>query len=51
MVASSRSEARQAAAEAKAERRQETKTKATAFVVYYLMAGLLAYAGWAGING
>jgi hypothetical protein len=44
-------EARQAAAEAKAERRQESRTKAIAFVIYYAMAAVLGYAAWAGING
>jgi len=46
-----RYEAKEAKRAAKAEHRQETKTKLTAFVLFDLMAACLIYAMWAGING
>lgn len=46
-----RCEARQAVKAEKARRRQETRTKLTAFVLFDLMSACMLYAMWAGING
>jgi len=41
----------QARLAAKAERRVWSQTKTTAFCLYYVMAGCLVFAFWAGIQG
>lgn len=46
-----RYEARQVIAKAKAEHRQETRTKLLAFALFDLMAGVMIYVMYAGING